>query len=161
MRSLAAALPALNTVGLDRGRHVDPQCVPGCARAGTVRSSAVRDPGVRRCGRWAARRRAGAAAPAPAPVAAMAGFVGDIDELRNQQDRAAGRFHPARRDRAGARPGEADARSVSTRKPQAGCPGYFAVILEIGHPRRLGRDRHSVDDGGDQLGRDGRPRLAI
>jgi biopolymer transport protein ExbB len=81
--SLAATLPALNAIALIGGETsgataAAPAAVPSAAAQPPAPSVPAADGGTAAD----AAAPAAEATPAPAPVAAMAGFVGDIDELQ-------------------------------------------------------------------------------
>jgi biopolymer transport protein ExbB len=85
--SLAAALPALNTIALIGGDTASPGAAPVAPAATPSAATQPTTPAVSAADGGAAPTTApDAAAPAPeaapAPVAAMAGFTGDIDELQ-------------------------------------------------------------------------------
>ncbi len=126
--SLAAALPALNTVALIGGDTSAPSVPPVTPATAPSAAAQSETPGVPAADGGAAA--APVAAPAaPAPVAAMAGFAGDIDELQiGKIARPTGFIKLAA---IGQGPDQAKLISFSVDEETASwLSGYFAVILK-------------------------------
>ncbi|ABD88467.1 DUF2341 domain-containing protein [Rhodopseudomonas palustris] len=126
--SVAAALPALNTVALIGGdtptSNTSP-IAPGAAPSASSQSDSAAVPDAD----GGATATPEAAPAAPAPVAALAGFVGDIDELQIAKvARPAGFIKFAA---TGQGPDAAKLVSFSVDEETASwLSGYFAVILK-------------------------------
>jgi biopolymer transport protein ExbB len=131
--SLAASLPALNTVALiggDSASAVAPAAVsPATAQPAAPAASDAGAGAAPATAADAAVPAAPDAAPTPAPVAAMAGFVGDIDELQIAKiARPVGFIKFAA---IGQGPDQAKLVSFSVDEETASwLSGYFAVILK-------------------------------
>jgi biopolymer transport protein ExbB len=130
--SLAAAPPSLNTIALIGGDTVSPGAPPAAPAAAPPAAAQPSTPAVPDAGGNAVADAAvPAAAPeaAPVPVAAMAGFVGDIDELQIAKTaRPAGFIKFAA---IGQGPDPTKLVSFSVDEETASwLSGYFAVILK-------------------------------
>ncbi len=128
--SLNAALPALTSVALIGGDTLTSSASPVAAAAAPSATTQPEPPGVPAAdGGAAATTPADAAAAAPVPVAAMVGFVGDIDELQIAKlARPAGFIKIAA---IGQGPDQAKLVSFSVDEETASwLSGYFAVILK-------------------------------
>lgn len=127
--ALSATLPALNTVGLIGGDSstssaspIAPATAPSAATPSVPPDASAADGG-------AAPAATPDAAATPAPAAAMAGFVGDIDELEiSKVARPAGFIKVAA---IGQGPDQGKLMSFSVDEETASwLSGYFAVILK-------------------------------
>jgi len=126
--SLNAAVPALNTVALIGGDITAPSAPPVATAPSAAAQPAT--PAVPAAdGGTAQASPPDTAAPAPAPVAAMAGFVGDIDELQiGKVARLAGFIKAAA---IGQGPDQAKLITFSVDEETASwLSGYFVVILK-------------------------------
>ncbi|MDB5608148.1 MAG: hypothetical protein JWP25_5048 [Bradyrhizobium sp.] len=134
--SLSAILPALNTIALIGGDTASPgappvanAAAPSAATQPTTPAVSAADGGAAPATAPDAAAPAPEAAPAPIPVAAMAGFTGDIDELQIAKiARPAGFIKIAA---IGQGPDTAKLVSFSVDEETASwLSGYFAVILK-------------------------------
>ncbi|WP_245439033.1 DUF2341 domain-containing protein [Bradyrhizobium sp. SK17] len=129
--ALSASLPALNTVGLIGGDSstssaspIAPATAPSAATPSVPPDASAADGGAA-----PAATPDAAATPAPAPAAAMAGFVGDIDELEiSKVARPVGFIKIAAIAQG---PDQGKLMSFSVDEETASwLSGYFAVILK-------------------------------
>lgn len=128
--SLAAALPALNTVALVGGDTSAPSVSPVTPATAPSAAPQSETPAVPAADGGSTPAAApDAAATAPAPAAAMAGFVGDIDELQIAKIARPSGFIKAAA--IGQGPDQAKLITFSVDEETASwLSGYFAVILK-------------------------------